>query len=159
MTRLHLLAALGFAGALSGKAIAQTPATNASAAPLSAAQIRKLLRLLETSGSRDSVPAPRGNMLGLGTDSKGDLPCIEVSTADDRYAIARSSVDPKEFMLLADADNDSFYFFSMKADFRLVKAIFLHAADAPKPADPAAAETQTVFQKAMSAWKSELDKK
>jgi hypothetical protein len=138
-------------------AFAQTAPAISSA--FSAAQFQKLLRLIDTAGAKDSLPAPRGSMLGLGTDSKGDVPCVEVDTGDDRYSLARSAVDPKEFMVLADAGNDTAYLFSTHADFRPIKAIVLHAAENPKVADPSAPETQALFQKAIVAWRTELDKK
>lgn len=144
MTRL-------LAAALLTMLTAATFASAQEAPPISAAQFQKLQKYLDTSGAKNTLPAPTAQSLGLSSDVAQDLPVVMIWTTDNTIYFCRSELNPADYIVWARiaGDNASSYMFAIHSDFKLRSALYLHTESFPQPVDIHSSEVQGVYKNAL----------
>jgi hypothetical protein len=126
---------------------------------ISAAELQKILRFVDTVGSKQNLPPPTALQLGLSLDPAQILPVATVVTADHTVYFSRSELDPNDYIILArEAGNTSSYMFLTHPDFKLTRALYLRADDFPQSADANSSQVQAAYKTALIALAKDIDK-
>ena len=82
------------------------------ARPISAAQLQKILKFVDTIGAKQEFPPPTAQNLGISSDPNQALPVVAVVTDDHQVYFCRSALNPADYIIWArTADNELLYFF------------------------------------------------
>jgi hypothetical protein len=127
--------------------------------PISPAQLAKMSKYLDTTGTKKSFPPPMAQSLGLSSDITKDLPVVMIQTNDHNIYFARSEFDPTDYVIWArvPGDKESSYIFATHADFQLTRALYLHTGRFPQPIDVNSDEVQGVYKKTLAALAKDID--
>lgn len=138
--------------------VSATFALAQEAPPISSTQLQKMLKFLDAIGAKETFPAPVAHELGLSDDMQKELPITVIVTNDHKVYFCRSVLDPKDFIVwVRSPDNVSSYMFATHADFKPVRALYLHTDDFPRALDVNAKEPQAVYKKALAALAKDVD--
>jgi hypothetical protein len=139
-----------------------TSGTLASAqdAPLmSPAQLQKILKFIDVIGAKQEFPAPTALSLGISDDPSKVLPVLAVVTDNHKVYFCRSQLDPADYIIWSRTDdNDSSYLFRTRADFNLIRALYLRNGQFPQVVDSNSTQVQTIYKSAVAALAKDVDK-
>jgi hypothetical protein len=157
MKRL-LAAAILAVSIVGGGAVATGPAAAQEAAPISAAQMQKVLKFVETIGAKEELPAPTAQNLGLSTDANQALPVTVVVTDDHKVYFCRSELNQADYIVwVRIADKESSYMFLTHADLKLVRALHLRFNGFPDVMDNPSAQVRAIYKDALVALGKDVD--
>jgi hypothetical protein len=126
--------------------------------PMSAAQLQKVLKFVDTIGGKQEFPPPTAQSLGLSSDPNQKLPVTVVVTDDHTVLFCRSDLNPADYIIwVRSPDNKSAYMFLTHADLKPVRAIYLRTEAFPTPADIASSQVQGVFRNALAALAKDIE--
>jgi hypothetical protein len=147
------------AAALLAILTATATASAQEASPISPAQLTKMSKYLDTTGTKKSFPPPMAQSLGLSSDATLDLPVVMVQTDDHNIYFSRSELNPADYIIWArvPGDKDSSYLFATHADFKLTHGLYLHTDRFPQPIDVNSNEVQAVYKKTLAALAKDID--
>jgi len=147
------------AGALLAASMTGFIASAQDAAPLSPADLKKLLTYVDTIGSKQSFPPPMAKNLGLSQDEKQNLPVVSVATNDHRVYFCRSGLDANDYIIWAIAsDQKSSSMFVTHQDLKLARALYMRAEAVPQLQNVNDDEVEANYEKALAALAQDLNK-
>jgi hypothetical protein len=128
-------------------------------APMSPAQLEKILKFVDTIGAKQEFPPPTAHDLGLSNDPNKALPVVVVVTDNHKVYFCRSGLNPADYIIwVRTADTESSYMFLTHADFKLVRALYLHEQSFPRVVDAASSQVQSIYNEALTALAKDVDK-
>jgi|SRR5580704_3914747 hypothetical protein len=132
----------------------------AQTAPLiSPAELQKILRYVDTIGSKKNFPGPTAQSLGLSKDPGEALPVTVIMTNDHRVYFCRSDLDQNDYIiLLRMPGNGGSYMFSTNANFALGHALYLPVSDFPRVENANSPQTQDLYKRALSELTADINK-
>jgi hypothetical protein len=156
MKRLLLAAAVV---ALSGAWVLATKVAVAQEAQLIApAQLKKILKFVDTIGGKEEFPAPTAQNLGLSDDPNLALPVSVVVTNDHKVYFCRSELNPTDYIIWIRAwDKDSSYMFLTHPDLKLVRALQLRNNAFPDVMTSPPPQVQAMYKDALLALGNDVD--
>jgi len=96
----RLLVAAIVAMSMAGSwAIAATWAAAEEARPISAVQLQKILKFVDTIGGKEEFPPPTAQNLGVSTDPNQTLPVTVVVTDNHKVYFCRSEFNPADYII------------------------------------------------------------
>ena len=155
----RLLAAAILAMSIAGSwPLVASPAAAEDARPISAAQLQKILKFVDTIGAKEEFPPPTAQNLGVTSDPNQKLPVSVVVTDDRQVYFCRSDLNPTDFIIWTrTADKDSSYMFLTHADLKLVRALHLRNNGFPDVLDVPSAQIQAMYKDALVALGKDVD--
>jgi hypothetical protein len=157
MKRL-LAAAILATSIASSWALVAGQAAAEDARPISAAQLQKILKFVDTIGAKEEFPPPTAQNLGVTSDPNQKLPVSVVVTDDRQVYFCRSDLNPTDFIIWTrTADKDSSYMFLTHADLKLVRALHLRNNGFPDVLDVPSAQIQAMYKDALVALGKDVD--
>jgi len=85
-----------------------TWATAEEARPISAAQLQKILKFVDTIGGKEEFPGPTAQNLGISSDPNQALPVTVVVTDNHKVYFCRSDLNPEDHIIwVRTSDKDS----------------------------------------------------
>ena len=79
--------------------ILSTWAPAEEARPISAAQLQKILKFVDTIGGKEEFPAPTAQNLGISSDPNQALPVTVVVTDNHKVYFCRSELNPADYII------------------------------------------------------------
>jgi len=157
MKRL-LAAAVLAVSIVGGCAVAADSAVAEDAAPISAAQLQKVLKFIDTIGAKEDLPPPTAQNLGLSNDANQALPVTVVVTDDHKVYFCRSELNQADYIVWArTSDKDASYMFLTHADLKLVRALHLRFNGFPDVMDNPPAQVRAIYNDALVALGKDVD--
>jgi len=155
----RLLVAAIVAMSMAGSwAIAATWAAAEEARPISAAQLQKILKFVDTIGGKEEFPPPTAQNLGVSTDPNQTLPVTVVVTDNHKVYFCRSDLNPADYIIwVRTSDKESSYMFLTHADLKLVRTLHLHNNGFPEVLDAPSSQVQTIYKDALLALGKDVD--
>jgi hypothetical protein len=155
----RLLVAALFAISLSGSSITTANfAAAEEARPLSAAQLQKILKFVDTIGAKEEFPPPTAQNIGVSGDPNLALPVTVVVTNDHNVYFCRSELNPTDYIIwVRTADKESSYMFLTHADLKLVRALHLRNNGFPDGLNAPSAQVQAIYNDALVALGKDVD--
>ena len=139
--------------------ILSTWAPAEEARPISAAQLQKILKFVDTIGGKEEFPGPTAQNLGISTDPNQALPVTVVVTDNHKVYFCRSDLNPADYVIwVRAADKESSYMFLTHADLKLVRALYLCNNAFPQMLDVPSTQVQTIYKDALVALGKDVDK-
>ena len=139
--------------------ILSTWAPAEEARPISAAQLQKILKFIDTIGGKEEFPGPTAQDLGISTDPNQALPVTVIVTDDHEVYFCRSDLNPADYVIwVRAADKESSYMFLTHADLKLVRALYLRNNAFPQVLDVPSTQVQTIYKDALVALGKDVDK-
>jgi hypothetical protein len=136
-----------------------TWASAQESSPISPAQLEKILKFVDTIGAKQEFPPPTAHDLGLSTDANKKLPVVVVVTDNHKVYFCRSALNPADYIIWSrTADAESSYMFLTHADFKLVRALYLHEQAFPRSVDVASSQVLALYNEALAALAKDVDK-
>jgi len=136
-----------------GFAAAQT------APPVSPADLQKILRYIDTIGSKQNFPAPTAQNLGLSKDPSQALPVTVIMTDDHRVYFCRSDLNHNDYIILARMPgNGGSYMFSTNANFALSHALYLPVNDFPRTENVNSQQIIELYKRSLTALAADINK-
>jgi hypothetical protein len=127
--------------------------------PISPAQLDKILKFVDTIGAKQEFPPPTAHDLGLSTDPNKALPVVVVVTDNHKVYFCRSGLNPADYVIWTrTADAESSYMFLTHADFKLVRALYLHEQAFPRTVDATSSQVRAIYNEALTALAKDIDK-
>jgi hypothetical protein len=156
----RFLVAAMLAASIAGSCALVAGSTAAEEArPISAAQLQKILKFVETIGAKEEFPPPTAQNLGISTDPNQTLPVTVVVTDDHQVYFCRSELDRADYSVWArTSDKDSSYMFLTHADLKLVRALHLRNNGFPDVLDAPSAQIQAMYKDALVALGKDVDR-
>jgi hypothetical protein len=153
--RIKLLIAGGiFAVLAAGLASAQEEA------PLSPADFKKLISLVDTTGTKETFPPPIAANLGLSQDKNKDLPIVNIVTTDNRIYFCRSGWDAKDYIIwVIGEDEKSSKMFVTHADLKLTRALYMRAYAVPQLQNTNDPAVEADYKKALAALAKDIQQR
>jgi hypothetical protein len=146
------------AAAVLTMAMAGPLAAATDAPPMSAVQLQKILKFVDTIGSKQEFAPPTAQSLGLSKDPAQKLPVTVVVTDDHKVYFCRSDLNPADYIIWVRLpDNKTAYMFLTHADLKLVSAIYLRTEAFPMRADVASGQVQSAYRDALAALAKDVD--
>jgi hypothetical protein len=128
------------------------------AAPISPAQLQKILKFVDTIGAKQEFPPPTAQSLGMSSNPSQVLPVVTVVTDDHKVYFCRSQLDPADYIIWSrTADNESSYLFRTRSDFKLIRALYLRNEAFPVVADSNSTQVLTIYKGALAALAKDID--
>jgi hypothetical protein len=128
------------------------------ARPLSAAQLEKILKFVDTIGGKEEFPGPTAQNLGISSDPNQALPVTVVVTDNHKVYFCRSDLNPADYIIwVRGSDKESSYMFLTHADLKLVRALYLRNNGFPDVLDAPSAHIQTIYKDALVALGKDVD--
>jgi hypothetical protein len=128
------------------------------APPISPAQLQKILKFVDTIGAKQEFPPPTAQSLGISGDPSQTLPVVTVVTDDHKVYFCRSQLDPTDYIIWSrTGDKESSYLFRTRADFKLIRALYLHNETFPLVVDSTSNQVLTVYKDALAALAKDVD--
>jgi hypothetical protein len=138
--------------------LASTWSAAEEAPPLSAAQLQKILKFIDTIGAKEEFPPPTAQNLGVSNDANQALPVTVVVTDNHNVYFCRSELDPTDYIIwVRTSDKDSSYMFLTHADLKLVRALHLRNNGFPDVLTAPPAPIQTMYKNALVALGKDVD--
>ena len=138
--------------------ILSTWAPAEEARPISAAQLQKILKLVDTIGGKEEFPGPTAQNLGISTDPNQAFPVTVVVTDNHKVYFCRSDLNPADYVIwVRAADKESSYMFLTHADLKLVRALYLRNNAFPEVLDAPSAQIQAIYKDALVALGKDVD--
>ena len=157
MKRLLVAAVVAMSIAASW-AIAATWAAAEEARPISAAQLQKILKFVDTIGGKEELPPPTAQNLGVSSDPNQALPVTIVVTDNHRVYFCRSDLNPADYIIwVRTSDKESSYMFLTHADLKLVRALHLRNNGFPDVLDAPSSQVQAIYKDALLALGKDVD--
>jgi hypothetical protein len=155
----RLLVAAILATSIAGSwALVARPSAAEEARPISAAQLQKILKFVDTIGAKEEFPPPTAQNLGVTSDPNQKLPVSVVVTDDHQVYFCRSDLNPTDFIVWTrTSDKDSSYMFLTHADLKLVRALHLRNNGFPDVLDNPSAQIQAKYKDALVALGKDVD--
>ncbi len=126
--------------------------------PISAAQLQKILKFVDTIGGKEEFPAPTAQNLGVSDDPNLALPVTVVVTNDHKVYFCRSELNPTDYIIwVRTADKESSYMFLTHADLKLVRALHLRNNGFPEVLNSPPAQVQAIYKDALLALGKDVD--
>jgi len=100
MKRLLVAAILAMSMASTWTMGATWAAAEEARPPISAAQLQKILKFVDTIGGKEEFPPPTAQNLGISTDPNQKLPVTVVVTDDKKVYFCRSELNPSDYIIL-----------------------------------------------------------
>ena len=158
MKRLLVAAILAMTMAGTWAIAATWAAAEETRPPISAAQLQKILKFVDTIGGKEEFPPPTAQNLGISTDPNQKLPVTVVVTDDKKVYFCRSELNPKDYIIwVRTPDNQASYMFSTHADFKLVRALYLSNNKFPDIVDGNSSKIRTIYKNALMALAKDVD--
>ena len=127
--------------------------------PISPAQLEKILTFVDTIGAKQEFPPPTAHDLGLSTDPNKALPVVVVVTDNHKVYFCRSGLNPADYIIWTRTkETDSSYMFLTHADFKLVRALYLHEQGFPSVVDAASNKVQSIYKESLTMLAKDVDK-
>ena len=128
------------------------------AAPVSPAQLQKILKFIDTIGVKQEFPPPTAQSLAISSDPKQALPVIAVVTDDHKVYFCRSQLNADDYIIWAyPKDDDKSYIFLTRSDLKLIRALYLEGAKSPQPVDSSSALIRSIYKNALKALAKDVD--
>jgi hypothetical protein len=128
------------------------------ARPISAAQLQKILKFVDTIGGKEEFPPPTAQNLGISTDPNQTLPVTVVVTDDHKVYFCRSELNPTDYIVwVRTSDKDSSYMFLTHADLKLVRTLHLRNNGFPEVLDAPSSQVQAIYKDALLALGKDVD--
>jgi len=133
----------------------------AQEAPISPAQLQKILKFVDSAGAKQTLPPPTAHDLGLTDDWSKALPVAMVVTTDAKVYFIRSELNPDDYIVwLRGADDEtSTMFLTHPPDLRLAGALYLRLNDFPQSKDVNSTQIRTEYKTALAALAKDFDKR
>ena len=129
------------------------------AAPMSAAQLQRALKFVDSIGAKETFPGPTSQNLGLSEDPNAELPVRSIVTDDHNVYFCRSELNPNDYVVWwRGPDNTYSYMFLTHPDLKLVRALYLQLNGFPQIADVSSAKVQSIYKQALVALGKDVDK-
>jgi hypothetical protein len=129
------------------------------ARPISAAQLQKILKFVDTIGGKEEFPPPTAQNLGVSGDPNQTLPVAVVVTDDHKVYFCRSQLNPADYIIwVRIADKDASYMFLTHADLKLVRTLYLRNQGFPQIMDVPSTQIQSIYNDALAALGKDVDK-
>jgi hypothetical protein len=136
-----------------------TWATAEEARPISAAQLQKILKFVDTIGGKEEFPGPTAQNLRVSNDPNQALPVTVVVTDHHKVYFCRSELNPADYIIWVRAsDKESSYMFLTHADLKLVRTLYLKNEAFPQMLDAPSAQVHTIYKDALVALGKDVDK-
>jgi hypothetical protein len=146
-------------GAILTMSLAGTWAAAEEARPISAAQLQKILKFVDTVGGKEEFPPPTAQNLGVSNDPNQALPVAVVVTDDRKVYFCRSELNPADYIIwVRAADMESSYMFLTHTDLKLARTLYLKNQAFPQVLDAPSAHIQTIYKDALMALGKDIDK-
>jgi hypothetical protein len=127
--------------------------------PISAAQLQKIIKFVDTIGGKEEFPPPTAQNLGISTDPNQTLPVTVVVTDDHKVYFCRSELNPADYIIwVRTTDKESSYMFLTHADLKLVRTLYLKSQAFPQVLDAPSAQIHTIYKDALVALGKDVDK-
>jgi hypothetical protein len=154
-----LLVAAVLAMSLAGSWVLAASFAAAEEAPLlSAGQLEKILKFVDTIGAKEEFPAPTAQNLGVSTDANLALPVTVVVTNNHKVYFCRSELNPTDYIIwVRTPDKESSYMFLTHADLKLVRALHLRTNGFPDVLNAPSAHVQAIYKDALVALGKDVD--
>jgi hypothetical protein len=132
----------------------------AQTAPLiSPAELQKILRYIDTIGSKQNFAGPTAQNLGLSRDPSQVLPVTVIMTDDHRVYFCRSDLNHNDYViLLRMPGNGGSYMFSTNANFALSRALYLPVSDFPRVENANSSQIMDLYKRSLSALAADISK-
>jgi hypothetical protein len=115
------------------------------AAPISPAQLQKILKFIDSIGVKQEFPAPTAQSLAISSDPKQTLPVIAVVTDDQKVYFCRSQLNADDYIIWAHpTDGDSSYIFLTRSDLKLIRALYVEGQKSPQLVDSSSSQVRRV---------------
>jgi len=145
------------AGAFLGALLTATIGFAQEAAPLSPANLKKLLAYVDTIGVKHTFPPPMARNLGLSQDEKQDLPVVSVETNNQKIYFCRSGLDASDYIIwVIGSDQKSSSMFVTHQDLKLARALYMHAEKIPQLQNVNDDQVLTDYKHALAALSQNL---
>ena len=139
--------------------ILSTWAPAEEARPISAAQLQKILKFVDTIGGKEEFPGPTAQNLGISSNPNQALPVTVVVTDNHKVYFCRSELNPADYVIwVRAADKESSYMFLTPADLKLVRALYLRNNAFPEVLDAPSAQIQAIYKDALVALGNDVDR-
>jgi len=126
---------------------------------ISSAELQKILRYVDTIGSKKNFPGPTAQSLGLSKDPGQALPVTVIMTDDHRVYFCRSDLNQNDYIILARMPgNGGSYMFSTNANFALGHALYLPVNDFPRVENINSSQTQDLYKRALTELTADINK-
>ena len=117
------------------------------------------MKFIDVIGAKQEFPAPTALSLGVSDDPSKVLPVLAVVTDDHKVYFCRSQLDPADYIIWSRTeDKESSYLFRTRADFNLVRALYLRNGQFPQAVDSNSTQVQTIYKSALAALAKDVDK-
>jgi hypothetical protein len=127
-------------------------------APISPAQLQKILKFVDTIGAKQEFPAPTAQNLGISTDPTQTLPVVLVVTNDHKVYFGRSELNPADYIIwVRTPGNEASYMFSTHADLKLIRALYMRDNAFPDIVDANLSQIQDAYKSALAALAKDVD--
>ena len=132
--------------------------TAQEASPVSPAQLKKILKFVDTIGVKQEFPPPTAQTLAISADPKQALPVVAVMTDDQSVYFCRSQLNTDDYIIWAHvADTETSYIFLTHADLKLIRAVYLEGSKSPQLIDRASSRVQGIYKDALAALAKDVD--
>ena len=132
--------------------------TAQEAPPVSPAQLKKILKFVDTIGVKQEFPPPTAQSLAISADPKQALPVVAVMTDDQSVYFCRSQLNADDYIIWAHvADTDTSYIFSTRLDLKLIRAVYLDGSKPQQLIDSASSQLQRIYKNALAALAKDVD--
>jgi hypothetical protein len=136
-----------------------TWATAEEARPISAAQLQKILKFVDTIGGKEELPGPTAQNLGVSSDPNQALPVTVVVTDNHKVYFCRSDLNPADYVIwVRTSDQESSYMFLTHADLKLVRTLHLRNNGFPEILDAPSPQVQAIYKDALLALGKDIDR-
>jgi hypothetical protein len=132
--------------------------TAQEASPILPAQLKKILKFVDTIGVKQEFPPPTAQILAISADPKQALPVVAVVTDDQRVYFCRSQLNADDYIIWAHvADSDNSYIFLTRSDLKLIRALYLEGTKTPQLIDSASSQVRRIYKDALVALAKDVD--
>ena len=158
MKRLLVAAILAMTMASTWTMGATWAAAEEARPPISAAQLQKILKFVDTIGGKEEFPPPTAQNLGISSDPNQALPVTVVVTDDHKVYFCRSDLNPADYIIwVRAADKESSYLFLTNSDLKLIRTVYLKSSAFPQVLDAPSAQIQAIYKNALVALGKDVD--
>jgi hypothetical protein len=132
----------------------------AQTAPLiSPADLQKILRYIDTIGSKQNFAGPTAQNLGLSKDPSQVLPVTVIMTDDHRVYFCRSDLNHNDYIILVRMPgNGGSYMFSTNANFTLSRALYLPVSDFPRVESVNSSQILDLYKRSLTTLAADISK-
>lgn len=118
---------------------------------IAAGELQKILKYVDTIGSKKSFAPPTAQNLGFSSDPNQTLPVTVIMTDDHRVYFCRSELNPDDYVLWVRLPGNDSYMFATHPNFELVRALYMPTENFPKVMDVKSAKVLDLYKRGL-AW-------